>query len=1163
MLDKRKSRLGNVTINQQEYMLFEEIGRGAASICYRGMCEGKKYVVKEFYPTQIAERDISGRVVTLQEQSSEELFYKKKESFAKAAEFHKEKLHGIQQNDFLLVEEIDRENGFVVMNDTDGETLSEWAKKQQINDRYIHECVEIVKGIIDELEKYHKSGYVHLDLKAENIYKFNIENNQVLTRIFDFDSIQKIDTLYENIQSKTAHIHTTNECYGKEIEKINNHSVNNITKEMIVKLDYYAVAKILHYLFYGNYEKSAIDDDTPFEKVYGKCTVLNNYLYNLFKTLCANIENRSYSLENMKEYLDKLLFIIDNRKKWAIYSIENLQKKFKSRLMSDIETDGKHYTMQRGISAIEQIDAEYNRNLFLHGYDGGRGKTTAMQWLMFRRTGDVDMLYLYFPLRELRPFHSNTNNEDEEEIYEYVEGEICRQYMLKALPKNCTILLDGYNEIENKEVKKQFDIFLENAKEHKYRIIISGRYREKAFDDFMYCTLAGISDKEIKKRGNAMLYMNENLRTNPMIVDLYSGIDMKNIPLQAKGRLIGILKDDEIFVNSTGEALWNYFIIQIYEKSKGDERAEDEYEKYLFKILPKIADRVYEHSEPVDLNNAGLTNDDIKIFRRCNDLFHLLEFNKNEDEEGYSFVHQNYYEFFDAVNILRESEDNIVNITPLAAELMGSAYCEPIVCEDKIIVPKGNVTSYYGNGKEIIESDEEIRYAFGRNLILENLECMRGNSDVEIETVQIFIDNLPHHHMNFSNLNIGWLLPHDEVLYEELGWDYTEVFDGNKFLCQFTNYNSYPETYAIGYGDNFDNICFDGSYINLQDNAMQFITNCSFKNVNEKSILPCSILPKSLTIQVGNCIYTKDKKVLLDYIGPESGNDEIFLFEETNKIDEAFRMNCKNPDAKIINKGSHFILKGKTLYHEYGKQTILEFCQRDINRLEIGPRTTKINSYACAYCKNLISVRKYIPNNIKKICHHAFAYNTSLKEFIVPAADELDSEICAGCTSLEEIVIYADLYTRLDLSCVQDCVNLKEIRIKDYSYMRNYSWIYSKAYGNVRVGPKSKPIKKDPSDIEKNIDLYTPHSSDIIEKCGNDSGGNTESTGRMQRTFNSSSIRNEIKILKEKIKGSLGNSNDTVSLTKALNIPEDVVIYIPHNMEFGDTFGLTVMEDYE
>ena len=81
MLDKRKSRLGNVTINQQEYMLFEEIGRGAASICYRGMCEGKKYVVKEFYPTQIAERDISGRVVTLQEQSSEELFYKKKESF--------------------------------------------------------------------------------------------------------------------------------------------------------------------------------------------------------------------------------------------------------------------------------------------------------------------------------------------------------------------------------------------------------------------------------------------------------------------------------------------------------------------------------------------------------------------------------------------------------------------------------------------------------------------------------------------------------------------------------------------------------------------------------------------------------------------------------------------------------------------------------------------------------------------------------------------------------------------------------------------------------------------------------------------------------------------------------------------------------------------------
>lgn len=1165
MLDKRQSRLGNVTINQHEYMLFEEIGRGAASICYRGLCGGKKYVVKEFYPMQIALRNAEGTVIPSLEKNSDELFDKKKKSFAKAAQFHKEELHGIQKNDFLSVEEIDEENGYVVMNETDGLTLSDWAKKQQINDAYICECVEIVKGILDELEKYHKSGYVHLDLKAENIYKFDIENNQVLTRIFDFDSIQKIDTLYEDIQNKTAHIHTTNECYGKEIEKINNHSADNITKEMLVRLDYYAVAKILHYLIYGCYEKSIIDDTTPFEEYYGKCTVLNNYLYNLFKTLCADIENRDYSTENMKSYFDKLLFIIDNRQMWDMYSDENLTNKFKSRLMSDISVDDTHYTMQKGISAVEQVDEEYKGNLFLHGYDGGRGKTTAMQWLMFRKTGSIDTLYLYFPLCELRPFKGNINDEDEN--YEYVANEICRRYMLKKLPEGCTILLDGYNEIEIKKAKEIFDDFLKIATTKPYRIIISGRNYEEKFNNFMRCTLTGISDKEIKKGKNSMLNLNENLRTNPMLVELYGGIDTKNIPSEAKEQLIGKVEGDEIIVNSTGEALWNYFIIQIYEKSNGDERAAEDYKKYLFVILPQIANRFYGYSKSIALEKAGLNDNEIKSFERCNDLFRLMEFYKADDEEdekedGYIFVHQNYYDFFKAVNILDESEGDIVNITPLAAELMGSVYCEPIEDGNKIIVPKGNAESYYGNGKEIVESDEKIRYAAGRNLILKNLECMRDNTNVKVSIVRSFIKNLPKHHMNFSNLNIGWLLPHDEELYNEFGWDYIDVFEFDEEA-----YNDLPETYAAEHSDNFDSVCFDGSFICLQDNATQFFTDCSFKNLKEDSVLPYSILPKKLTIQIGNCIYTKDKKVLLDYIGGDSGEDEIILFEETNKIDEVFRMDCKNPDAKIINRGSNFVLRGKVLYREYGEYTALEFCQRDVKRLEIRPDITKINSYACAYCKDLISIRQYIPDNIKKICHHAFAYNTSLKEFIIPAADDLEKEICASCTSLEEIVIYADSFNTLELSAVRDCTSLKEIRVKDYSYMRGHWWTYDEdysysSYNHYVPASAQVTVRAVRSGIGRNINssvtVHTSHSAVALEEYrGTYTGTSGCRPGSTQKVFKA------VENVENDVEKSFENSDCYVSLAEQLNIPANIVIYKPRDMKIGNTYGLKVMDDYE
>lgn len=1026
MPDKRIKRLGSVLINGKMYKLTEEIGRGASSICYKANYNGKQYVVKEFYPIDIAERDRRGNVTEIYDEKSVIEFEEKKNKFLDAAEFHQNKLHMIQKNDFLTVIDIDTRNGFIVMNDTDGETLDKWVKKQRMSDSYIRQCVKIINGIIDEVEKFHEYGYLHLDLKVENIYKFNIENNQVLTRIFDFDSIQEIDELYEGMEFGFAHIHTTNVCYGREVQDINQQKADYITRDMLVRLDYYAIAKIFHYLLFGCYEKSVLDDDTDFDLLHGDCIVYTNYINNLFRYLCSDIRKRYYTAKDMKQYFRKIIFIINNIKNWNLYFNErDLKNHFTSNLMSDIgiyewnghdEVEQYIITMKHGETAIEQIVSQNDRDIFIHGYDGGRGKTTALRWLMFRRTSNIGGLYLYVPLNELQP---NTD----------IAEQICRRYKLRKIPVNTILLLDGYNEIENVKTKKIFDKFFNGV--YAWRIVISGRRREEQFNHMRYCTLEGVSDKTLKKISNEnLLELDENLRSNPMIVSLYSGLSFRNLAKNIKQDMIGTRVKNVIRMKSIGEALWNYFRIQIYTKSNGDYRAADEYEYYLFSLLPLITRYAEGYYDSVNIVHLPLSEYDKKAFERCNRLFLITQM--SEDGE-IRFMHQNYYEFFEAIDRLREIKACVQNfntdtkklpqITPLTADLMGAAHCVPIIRDNTLTVPVGYINSYFAEGKKIVESAEKVKYADNENLMLRILELIRGNENISDKSVRNLLEYLPKNNMNFSSLNIGWLLNHNEELHRDLHVKTDECIAS--------------DIYALD-TDIYSDTSFDKSLINLQDNSEQFFRNCSFKNLKGNSVFPYFIYMQNETdtVQIGNCIYSADKKILLDYTGGKSGSDEIIIFEETEKIGEHFRINCKNPDAYITNRSRKFELCDNVLYKLDNYGVSLEFCQRNIERLELKRDINIIKSYACAYCKELVSIKneaideEFIKSTIKMIQQNAFAYCDALKELVIVSPYHVESGIFEGCSRLSKVIFFSSLDKRVDLSLLKGCTSVKELYVK-------------------------------------------------------------------------------------------------------------------------------------
>lgn len=1022
MQDKRQCRFGEVKINGKSYFLFEEIGRGAASVCYRAVCDNQKYVVKEYFPMTVARRNADGNVVPSEAENAAEILQQKKTEFIRSAKFHQSKLHDIQQNDFLSVVEYDEENGFVVMNDTDGETLASWAKKQAVGDEYVRECIRIIKGIVDETEKYHKAGYLHLDLKAENVYKFNIENNQTLTRIFDFDSIQSIDGLYESIQRKTAHIHTTNECYGKEISDINSQKAGYITKDMLIRLDYYAIVKMLYFLLYGCYEKTVMDDKSPFEENYAHCTVINNYLTNLFYGLLKPIEERDYGAEDIKTYLDKLGFILDNQKRWRIYSRENLKQSFKSSLMSDIRAGDKLYTMTKGISAVEQVDEAYNGNLFLHGYDGGRGKTTAMQWLMFRRTCGLKPVYLYVPLAGL-----GTDME--------IEEQICQRYRLVQIPDNATILFDGYNELENTQIKDKFDTYIEkDLPERKYRVIVSGRNDDKLFKGFAYGVLTGLPESQRKKND----FIGEELSYNPMIVSLYDGVDVNNIPAEAKKHMVGVVNGDTITASTMGEALWNYFYIQIYEKSRGDERAEEEYKKFFFEILTKIyilppyiikTACSAPFSEPYDY----LTGEEKNIFARCNKLFNIIRITHDEDGlEVAKFTHQNYYDFFEAIETADKIEEIIEDeyypeslpwISNIAADIIGVSYTFPQITEDHIIVPKGYGECYFGNGKKIVEDERTVIYPHDKNLALELLTEIRKGFSISAESVAGFIRRLPRKHMDFSRLNIGWLMRHDDELYDRLDYVYGDEDENGDWIL---DYDLFPMTFTDE-DTPYENVCFDSSYLKLQDNSTSLFKNCTFKHLKKGSKIPYPLIIKlkKETIQIGNCIYSADKSILIDYAGSK-GDDEIILFENTHTICDEFKRSCKNPKARIVNHSDSFMLSGKMLYKILSSNSLsLEFCERDIKKIVTHKNTDYISAYACAYCNDLLFFDDHNSHNVTN--RNALYKSNAVETIETHISSEEKSNVILQ--SVKTIICHGQ--SELDLYTISKYKKVQDIYISD------------------------------------------------------------------------------------------------------------------------------------
>jgi len=180
----------NVTIK-------ELIGKGGnCLVYYASYCDNRKadhYVrIKECYPYNLPlKRETEGGLVVVHGKEREMIAAKERFFQAYDRNVTFQKLHGLVNSTGIV-------NELFEVNNTVYSMLSfvEGTDYGKYEDRTLKEALEHILAVAKVLKKYHEQGYLHLDIKPENI--FVIPETAQHIQLFDFDSVVTTEELLED-----------------------------------------------------------------------------------------------------------------------------------------------------------------------------------------------------------------------------------------------------------------------------------------------------------------------------------------------------------------------------------------------------------------------------------------------------------------------------------------------------------------------------------------------------------------------------------------------------------------------------------------------------------------------------------------------------------------------------------------------------------------------------------------------------------------------------------------------------------------------------------------------------------------------------------------------------------------------------------------------------
>ena len=283
------------------FVVQEIIGQGASSIVYRVIHEdGTEHLLKEYHPKRIPmHRDENGflQVDSEEDQSRFERGLGRFETgYMRQLEFRRdEDLKNITTNIQGIHEGYNTK--FIDMTCFSGQSYD------KVKEESLIDLLKRIRAITAAISCYHKKGYLHLDIKPENI--FALPQTSEFVMLFDFDSV----TAKKDIQKPQTMLSCTKQWAAPEQRAIDG------AKHIRECTDLYAIGMVFFYKLMGRlpedpeeHRSSAVYSFDGVELLKGANQETLALLTKIFQhTLCKATNTRWQSAEELISALDALL----------------------------------------------------------------------------------------------------------------------------------------------------------------------------------------------------------------------------------------------------------------------------------------------------------------------------------------------------------------------------------------------------------------------------------------------------------------------------------------------------------------------------------------------------------------------------------------------------------------------------------------------------------------------------------------------------------------------------------------------------------------------------------------------------------------------------------------------------------------------------------------
>ena len=429
--------------NEEPFIIKDILGKGASSVTYLAECNQTEHVLKECNPLGLhMYRDDTGTLIPdtkLNEEKFKECLDRFENGIKKQLAF---RMTETLKNSTSNVQKIYHANGTTYID----MTYFKGCTYDQVENESLFDLLRRMRALTKIINGYHNEGYLHLDIKPQNIYA--IPETPEMVMMFDFDSV-----VPEADVEKTVLLSYTDSWAAPE------QKMAKYRKSICKATDLFAIGEIIFHRIMGrhscaderfDFSKYAYDRYAKiFENVNPRVLRLLDDLFH--KTLCCAPTNRIQTADELIVLLDEIIPLADPQKPFLISNLPTPKEFFIGR---DAEIKDIHVKLQQ--SPV----------LFLHGI-GGIGKSELAKQYAKKYGSEYDTIIFAPFLTDIVSLIASDNCVQinnfskgiDEKVEKYYDRKLCTIKELISNNKNRILLVvDNFDTSEDCHLKDIVDI---------------------------------------------------------------------------------------------------------------------------------------------------------------------------------------------------------------------------------------------------------------------------------------------------------------------------------------------------------------------------------------------------------------------------------------------------------------------------------------------------------------------------------------------------------------------------------------------------------------------------------------------------------------------------------------------------------------------------------